>query len=187
MKTIQIENVKTRFFESKEHYLNFRQAWKDFHNSDKLVWREDVEVYSWAYNKNVTMKNVKYTSLSAQHYMLYNLLRGYEAHRGFTEHGEFGWVAYDNALSSLLRSISDIADVNSPSETRRKWARERVDALILPFGETLSEGVLVALAREIHPDFPEFVVEKRQDFTKVEKQEKAKRKSLREKLSVAFK
>ena len=39
MEHIKIENAKTRLFESKEHYLKFKQAWKDFHNSDKLVWR----------------------------------------------------------------------------------------------------------------------------------------------------
>ena len=183
MKTIQIENAKTRFFESKEHYLKFRQAWKDFHNSDKLVWREDVEVYSWELQKKVTMKNVKHTSLSAKHYLLYNLLRGYEAHRGFTEHGEHGWAAYDDAVSELLRTIKEIKDVNSPSETRRKWARKAVDAMVLPFGETLSESVLVALAREIYPDFTAFEPEERKEFTKVEKEEKV---SLKQKLLDPF-
>ena len=43
MKTIQVENAKTRFFESKEDYLKFRQAWKDFHNEGKVVWYEDKE------------------------------------------------------------------------------------------------------------------------------------------------
>jgi hypothetical protein len=184
MKTIKIENAKTRFFESKEHYLKFRQTWKDFHNSDKLVWREDVEVYSWAFNKNITMKNVKHTSLSSAHYMLYNLLRGYEAHRGFTEHGEHGWAAYDDALSTILRWTRYIKNVNSPSESSRNYARQMVDALVLPFGDTLSQGVLVALAREIHPDFPEFEPEEWQDFTKVEKE--AKSESLKDRLSRVF-
>ncbi len=198
MESIKIENAKTRFFESKEHYLKFRQAWKDFHNSDKLVWREDVEVYSWAYNKNITMKNVKRTSLSAEHYMLYNLLRGYEANRGFTPltnerrldaTATWGgkhqpWAAYEIAKSELLRAIKRLKDVNSPSECSRKWAREAYGALVLPFGDTISQGVLVALAREIHPDFPEFEPEEWQDFTKVEKE--AKSESLKNRLSRVF-
>jgi hypothetical protein len=59
-----------------------------------------------------------------------------------------------------------------------------VDALVLPFGDTLSQGVLVALAREIHPDFPEFEPEEWQDFTKVEKE--AKSESLKDRLSRVF-
>ena len=79
MKTMQAENAKTRFFVSKEDYLKFKQSWKNFHNSDKLVWREDVEVYSWELDKKITMKNIKHTALGPEHYMLYNLLRGYDS------------------------------------------------------------------------------------------------------------
>lgn len=184
MKTIQIENAKTRFFESKEDYLKFRQAWKDFHNSDKLVWREDIEVYSWELDKKITMKNVKHTALGPEHYMLYSLLRGYEAHRGFSEDSVHGWLAYDYALSTLLRTIKDLQYVNSTYESQRERSRRAYKALVLPFGETLSQGALVALARDIHSGFPVFQPEEWQDFTKVEKGEK--KLSLSEKLRRRF-
>ena len=205
MKTIQVENAKTRFFESKEDYLKFKQAWKDFHNSDKLVWRERVDVTPWDARfeypgtmpeEERTYAMQKRTSLSAEHYMLYNLLRGYEAHRGFsplTNEGRLNatstwggehqpWAAYECAKSELLREIKRLKDVNSPSECSRKWAREAYEALVLPFGDTLSQGVLVALGQSIHPGFPVFQPEEWKDFTKVEKEEK--KKSLTERLGL---
>jgi hypothetical protein len=184
MKTIQVENAKTRFFVSKEDYLKFRQAWKDFHNGDKLVWREDVEVYSWELDKRITMKNVKRTALGPEHYMLYNLLRGYDSRRGFSEDSDHGWLAHDTALSTLLRRIKDLQYVNSTHEYSRKRSREGFEALVLPFGDTLSQGVLVALGRAIHVGFPVFQPEEWQDFTKVEKQEKPQ--SLKERLGKVF-
>lgn len=184
MKTIQMENAKTRLFESKEDYLKFRQAWKDFHNSGKVVWREDKEVYCWETSGYVTMKNVKCTALGAEHYMLYNLLRGYDSRRGFSEDADHGWLAHDYALSTLLRTIKDLQNVNSTYEYSRKSARKGFEALVLPFGDTLSQGVLVALARSIHSGFPVFQPEEWQDFTKVEKEEK--KLSLSEKLRRRF-
>lgn len=177
MKTIKIENAKTRFFESKEHYLKFRQAWKDFHNN-----RDHMRTFEYT-DDSGEKRTGEVPVLDASHYMLYSLLRGYEANRGFSKDSDHGWQAYDCALSELLRAIRSLKDVNSPSEWSRKWARERVDALTLPFGETLSESVLVALAREIYPDFPAFEPEQRKDFTKVEKQEKV---SLKKKLLDPF-
>jgi len=180
MKTIQVENAKTRFFVSKEDYLKFRQEWKDFHNGDKLVWREDVEVYSWELDKKVTMKNVKHTALGPEHYMLYNLLRGYDSRRGFSEDSHHGWLAHDYALSALLRAIKDLQYANSTYESQRERSRRAYKALVLPFGDTVTQGAMVALARAIHPGFPVFQPEEWQDFTKVEKEEKSK--SLTDKL-----
>ena len=198
MENFKIENAKTRFFESKEHYLKFRQAWKDFHNSDQLVRREDVEVYSWSLGRDIVVRNVKITSLSAEHYMLYSLLRGHEASRGFspiTKEGKLQatstwggepnpWAAYESAKSEIIRTAKNVEDVNAPSEMRRKWAREKIEHLLLPFGNTVSQGVLVSLAKELHADFPEFEVEEWQDFTK--KMEDEKKLSIAERLKKKF-
>ena len=148
MKNFTIENAKTRLFESKEHYLQFRQAWKDFHNSDKLVWREDVEVYCWSQRKNVIMKNVKHTSLSAEHYMLYNLLRGYDAQRGFREDGDHGWSKCEYAVWQINRVALQLKDVNAPSSSR-KWAREMIEELLLPFDGTVTQEMLLEVGKQI--------------------------------------
>lgn len=178
MKTIQVENAKTRFFESKEDYLKFRQAWKDFHNN-----RDHMRTFEYT-DESGEKRTGEVAVLNSSHYMLYNLLRGYEAHRGFSEDSDHGWLAYDYALSHLLRAIKDLQQVNSTYEYSRKSARKGLEALVLPFGDTLSQGVLVALGRAIHPGFPVFQPEEWQDFTKVEKEEK--KLSLSEKLRRRF-
>jgi hypothetical protein len=149
MKNFTIENAKTELFQSKEHYLQFRQAWKDFHNSDKLVWREDVEVYSWNLNRNVTMKNVKRTALGAEHYMLYNLLRGYDAQRGFREDSDHGWCACEYAAYNIRRAALRLKDVNSPYDSSRTTSRELIENMLLPFGGTVSHEMLMEVGKQI--------------------------------------
>lgn len=178
MENINIENAKTRFFESKEHYLNFKQAWKDFHNSDKLVWREDVRVYVYNTNSYATMKNVKHTSLSAEHYMLYNLLREYDIKRGFTPlttgdiHSPL--EACDYAAAEIYRTAKRLADINSTSKSSREYARKDIDKLLLPFGGYVSHQALRDVAEWIsinvhnNQNFPQFEVEEYKDFTEAE-------------------
>lgn len=154
MKNFTIENAKTDLFESKEHYLKFRQTWKDFHNSDKLVWREDVEVYCWSQRENVIMKNVKHTSLSAEHYMLHNLLRGYDAQRGFREDSDHGWCACEYAVWEIRRVAQRLKDVNDPDyEINRRSAREMFEKLTLPFGGTVTQEMLIEVGKAITEQF----------------------------------
>ena len=174
MKHFTIENAKTRLFESKEHYLNFRQAWKSFHNSDKLVWREDEEVYVYDQNKYVTMRNVKHTALGAEHYMLYNLLRGYNSERGFREDSDHGWTACEYAVWEIWRVAVRLKDVNSKSSSSRRYSREAISKLLLPFGDTISHQMLYEVGKAISEQFYghdssthfNFEVEEWKDFTK---------------------
>lgn len=190
MENFNIENAKTRFFESKEQYLNFKQAWKDFHNSDKLVWREDVEVYSYNLERNVTMRNVKHTSLSAQHYMLYNLLREYGIQRGFTppkdakDHQKWDTCYY--TASEIYRTSKRLADINSTSKSSREYARRDIDALLLPFGGHVSNEALRGVGEWIsimihnNQNYPQFEVEEYKDFT--EKEEAQNKLSIAERI-----
>jgi hypothetical protein len=190
MENLNIENAKTRFFESKEQYLNFKQAWKDFHNSDKLVWREDVEVYSYNLDRNVTMRNVKHTSLSAQHYMLYNLLREYGIQRGFTppndakDHQKWDTCYY--TASEIYRTSKRLADINSTSKSSREYARKDIDALLLPFGGHVSHEALrgvgewVSIMIHNNQNYPQFEVEEYKDFT--EKEEAQNKLSIAERI-----
>ena len=168
MENFNIENAKTRFFESKEHYLKFRQAWKDFHNSDKLVWREDEKVYSWALRKDVIMRNVKHTSLGAEHYMIYNLLRGYGINYGFIplqdteEH--LMWAARDAALYKIYSAAKRLQYVNGTAFSR-DGARKSITDLLLPFGDTVSHKALSEIGEWINTmiynnhNWPQFEIE----------------------------
>ena len=174
MENLNIENAKTRFFESKEQYLNFKQAWKDFHNSDKLVWREDVEIFVYSTSQKGIMKNVKQTALSAEHYMLYNLLRGYESDRGFREDSDHGWCACEYALWQIARVAKNMKDVNGKYAINRKSSRSAIDRLMLPFGDTLTQEMIRDVGKAITEQFYnndsklyfDFEVEEWKDFTK---------------------
>jgi len=155
MKHITIENAKTRFFESKEHYLNFRQAWKTFHNTDKLKWYDDVDVTYWdapASQPRVYAKK-KFTALDASHYMLYNLLRGYNSERGFREDSDHGWTACEYAVWEIWRVAVRLKDVNSKSSSSRKYSREAINKLLLPFNDTVSHQMLYEVGKAISEQF----------------------------------
>lgn len=184
MENYNIENAKTRFFESKEDYLKFRQAWKDFHNDGKVVWREDVEQYSWALGKQITIRNVKFTSLSAEHYLLYNLLREYGVRYGFTEHGENGWEACEYATREVYYAAKALKDVNDKSNFTRERSRKLVEKMLLPFNGTVSHQALAEVGEWINiniynnQNWPQFEIEEWR-----EPEVEPKKQSLKDKLS----
>ena len=184
MKNFTIENAKTDLFESKEHYLQFRQAWKDFHNSDKLVWREDVEQYSWALRKDIVIKNVKHTALGAEHYMLYNLLRGYDAQRGFREDSDHGWCACEYAAYNIRRAALRLKDVNSPYDSSRSTSRKLIENLLLPFGGTVSHEMIMEVGKQITELFYGNDSSKYFDFEIEEWKEPKEKVSLKSKLKL---
>ncbi len=77
---LHIENAKKTFFNDKEHYLQFKAAWKKAVNSPKTKSKlETTEAYSGG-----TCVVRRKGWITATHHLIYNLLRGYDASRGFT-------------------------------------------------------------------------------------------------------
>jgi len=175
MKAFQIEDAKTRYFNSKEDYLQFRQAWKDFHNNG-----HHVEVGEWT-TPHGNVKTYRRPRLNSSSYMLYSLLRGYDIKHGYVEHGENGWAACEAAATDIIRTARNLKDVNAESAYSRKWARESVAKLMLPFGGTVTNQMLYDLAVELYENmsgqkFPAFVVEENQEIEEPKVEAKAKRK-----------
>jgi hypothetical protein len=163
MNNFTFENAKTTFFTSKEDYLAMREAWKKFHRTGqaKGVWSEK-EIVRRRYNiethktEEITcIEKTKSKPLSAEHYILYNLLRGKDLRTGFTPiknedklnaHrywpglASFSskpnpWFAFNDALVNLIRDITYACQI---TEGKKEWvvcqtqsSRER---LLLPFG-----------------------------------------------------
>jgi hypothetical protein len=159
MNTFTIANAKSAFFNSKEEYLAFRQAWKDFHNSGKAKaeWKE-TSYLSWDYGTREYVKKVhkvKYTALAAHHYLLYNLLRGKPSHCGFFEAGNptEGYKEAVNMLLSLYQRYFR-TDIKFASDSVRAYhlqnRTEAATGLLLPFGNTISEETLANLLHAIH-------------------------------------
>jgi len=172
MENFNIENAKTRFFESKEQYLNFRQAWKDFHNNEQHIERGE-----WT-TPHGNVKEYKTPLLTSSHYMLYNLLRGYDIKYGFTplQSGKdhLKWNACDYAAIDIFRTSKRLEDVNSTSKFSREYARKDIDALLLPFGGDVTHETLRDIGEQLNinvfnnQNYPQFEVEEYKDFTEEE-------------------
>ena len=126
----QITDAKTRYFNDKEHYLNFLKAWKR------------------AANKSVS-KGEEWGCLTGAHMVMYALLRGRDVRTAFTpitkqsklengfyiNHGMY-WAAQD--LAGLARSWNQ---------------EERVKKFLAPFAGTIEPEVLFKLIDEM-PQIP---------------------------------
>lgn len=201
MKTFQIEDAKKRFFKSKEDYLQFKQAWKDFHNNESLVeWKEkDITFWDAPSDAPRVYARTKYPVLSSAHYMLYNLVRGYDIKRGYaplTNEGRLNanlymcnykpnpWQNCEHAAQEIIRAARSLTNINSESSWQRDNARKIVAYMMLPFGDTLSYGALADLGSVLYKqlsneDMPEIVV---QEWKVFEKKQPTDRKTLADKI-----
>jgi len=178
MKDFKIEDAKTRFFKTKEDYLNFKQAWKDFHNSQPLVEWKDKDISPWTRDRSLDpiLARTKYPVLSSSHYMLYNLVRGYDIKHGYSPlinegrlnanllDGPKPWRNCDAAATDLIRHTRSLNDVNSKSKFTRERCREDVEHMLLPFGDTFSQEALADLAGLLYKhlsgnDLPEITIQ----------------------------
>jgi len=183
MKDFKIEDAKTRFFKTKEDYLNFKQAWKDFHNSQPLVEWKDLDISPWTRDRSLDpiLARTKYPVLNSSHYMLYNLVRGYDIKHGYsplTNEGRLNanlldgpkpWRNCDAAAHDLIRYARNLSDVNHPSANWRERSRKNVEHMLLPFGDTFSHEALADLAGLLYKhlsgnDLPEIVVQEWEEF-----------------------
>lgn len=125
---MKIENAKETFFNSKDEYLQFIQAWKQFHAEGKHKKVEFTE-----YDGSIHMKS----NLHCEHHLLYNLLRGKDISKMFkatdkhTGQGPF-W-AFEEARDAI------------------SWATrtDRTKGLLAPFAGTIDKDTLSAVTEKI--------------------------------------
>lgn len=161
---MKIENARTTLFQSKEDYLAFRQAWKDFHNSGKAkpIWTP----FEYKIQDRIYTRKDKTKPLKSYHYMLYNILRGRPAELGYSPLVNAGklnanryWPATTKyncnpnpmqamhcAAVELLRTL----DLIKSDKALPSWQQRRVDELMLPFGNTISKESLAAIEEPLH-------------------------------------
>lgn len=166
MKPFKIEDAKKRFFNSKTEYLCFKQAWKDFHNESEMSYYKDVDVTPWEYPNTTPTKDriyakTKFTLLGPEHYLLYNILRGYDIRRGFrplTNEGRLNarkdyshykgnpWAALEDAARLIVR-VADQAKELQQGKTvyRESWIKKNLDNIRKPFGSYLTDERLITL------------------------------------------
>jgi hypothetical protein len=134
---MKIENAKDIFFENKEHYLQFRQAWKDYINAGEAKPIEQVYFYSG----EVFLAS----QLTCKHHLIYNLLRGKDTNEMFKltnkVHGQQPWFPFYDARSEIALTLR-LAEKSDVSVEWQERYRKRLEELLAPFVDTLSIEML---------------------------------------------
>ncbi len=132
IKSMQIENTRELFFgDSKEKYLEFRSAWRDFINSGKakkiLVERSN----SWG-------GNYRYSELQGHHHhLIYILMMGKHSDTGFKSfrRGDVSGDRWD--------------DYDGYSQAIRTILTTNHEDLQLPFGKEVLTSEIIKTLREL--------------------------------------
>ena len=125
---LRITNAKTAFFTSKEHYLKFRQAWKDYVNAGGTQTSQQLLIYSLLREKP---ENHSFTPITNP-----NKLRNGAS-----------------ALGALTFTKNNLAWLNKSDSSIAKREREVVAS---SFGGTINEATikyLVSLMSKTNSDF----------------------------------
>lgn len=128
MKTMKIENAITKFFKDKEHYLAFRQSWKDFINNGHA---KKKEFKAW------DGSTIRYSELQCKYHLLYVLMIGKDGNRGFVEHTR-GELYHYTPYNEAVRDIKSLRSVKS-------WI-----LLEQIFGDTLNDQMIADLVSEFN-------------------------------------
>jgi hypothetical protein len=138
---MKIENAKELFFENKEHYLQFRQSWKNYINSGKAKPVEQIYTYSG--------ELFTASKLTCKHHLIYKLLQGKDTEQMFSPtykvQGRTPFYAFYEARDRICLTMR--LRVKTPSGN--KHYDDMYRDLIEPFGETLTEEMLLQLVEKI--------------------------------------
>jgi hypothetical protein len=134
------ENLKFEIFTCKQHYLYFRQTWKDFINSGKAKPK---------YYPNPNYENGKdikgASALTFSHHLLFALLTGKELSKIYTYSPRKGFDSLTEAASEIGRWARVASKIIQWEETSKnpfgQWTKpetmkERLDAYLEPLGIT---------------------------------------------------
>lgn len=110
---MNIADAKTKYFESKEHYLAMRKAFAEAYNNPDI-------------------------HLESAHFLLYNLLRGKDASCGFKDRTNLRKIYHQGWVNLGL---------NEAQTDLYAWARRWPEKLLSPFGGTVSQEVVLDIAK----------------------------------------
>jgi hypothetical protein len=128
----QITDAKTRFFDDKQHYLNFLKAWK------KAAQRSQKKGEDWA-------------CLTGAHMFFYAAVRGRNVYEAFTPihketklrngfHINQGMYYAYEWLTRLARYAKD---------DNYRWGQEQVEEFLKPFNGTIDKERFVAIVNQL--------------------------------------
>ena len=151
MATNKFEFIKLELFVSKEHYLAFRQGWKDFINSGKA---------KPVFTDHPYCGRVKDSPLTAEHHLLFNILTEKDLSKTFKPSENRETYGFENALTGLKMYgrkalevvLYETGEYEKPSYmTPDKYAkmmkgnRIMVEEFLEPFGKAVTLEMLATL------------------------------------------
>jgi len=142
-KTFKIENAQHKFFESKEHYLNFRKAWKDFIKSKK-----HLKYSHGAHWMDPNQPLRPESDLKFVHHFLYAALRGKDLGAIITP--DSCHDTYQLLETRIMYATSYLKQENKTPYSQGRES-EQYQQLTLPFGDTLTKEMIVELLKNIPP------------------------------------
>jgi hypothetical protein len=152
--TTKIENIRYEIFETKEDYLAFRQAWKDYINSGKA---------KPTFVDHPYQGKIKHSNLTGGQHLLFNILTSKdlsttfkpslnESKRGFQKAYHDLHTIYHEA--KRLKEYDD-GNGSKPSylsqekyEKRMENTKQEIDKFLEPFGKSFTIEMFVRLMRE---------------------------------------
>lgn len=154
----KLENLKLELFESKEHYLAFRQAWKDYINSGKHK-PEWFEI-TFTFNRRTYTNKIKHSNLTGVQHLLFSLLTEKDLRvtfkPSFNKEGKNGLRC---ALYELIRILYCADEIHNFSGTgdlppaynreaynkRHERQLEYVEKFLEPFGDAVTIEMLAKI------------------------------------------
>lgn len=144
----QISNVKKEIFATKEHYLHFRQSWKDFIKAGKAKPHYEDGAYG----------RYKYSNLRGSHHLLFCILTekdisvtfrpsDCESKRGFQE-------AMHEIMTMYIQADKIVTGKRPDYLTPQKYgaimkrSRAMIEDFLEPFGKSFTIEMFVKLIKE---------------------------------------
>jgi hypothetical protein len=151
--TTQISNVKKEIFVTKEHYLHFRQSWKDFINSGKAKPRYESDAYG----------RYKYSNLRGSHHLLFCILTEKDLSVTFKPSDCESKHGFEDAYSELMRmyiKAAKVAEYDAGTSKRpsyltpekytviMKKSRDEIEEYLEPFGKSFTIEMFIRLIKD---------------------------------------
>ena len=127
----QIADAKTKFFDDKQHYLNFLNAWK------KAAQRSQKKGEDWA-------------CLTGAHMFFYAAVRGRNVYEAFTPiHKETKLRNGFHINQGMYFACDDLKRIGRWASQESEWAKSNVEKFLAPFDGTIDKERLVYIINSL--------------------------------------
>ena len=146
----QISNVKKEIFATKEHYLHFRQSWKDFINAGKAKPYYEDPGYGGG--------RKKYSNLRGSHHLLFCILTEKDISVTFKpsecEDKRGFWDAKNEIMMMFIQAKNIVEGKRPDYLTPQKYgvimkeSRAKMEEFLEPFGKSFTTEMFVRLIKD---------------------------------------